>query len=455
MKKLLLLLILIAAGWYFFGFKTDKNDRTETPASSPETAKANANKPEQSSKIKPVVAETAKEIDPFNNFPADDFYKNKDELQKFRKSSQNFYRRDAAKDAELQQLNPVWKLEKLWPADGVHNISGSTCDDHGNIYFLTGDSFDFQIFQLSSDDNAKLRWTFPTMRDVSSNIGEYMTMKVDNDTLLLTEGRYVWVSRPGKKLLYRLSHFPFIIKSVWLQDGRLMLLGEKHLMSCDLSGKDRRTHFAANQAGKSLDLLQKNPQTKFLAGGRGATPDEIILLYGGNSGAIGKYSLSKNTFTEIISLPEIDEQRHIYNVSKNKDNYLFSWAENPLYGTIGMQLVYHIPSGKLSVIGSQINDYLKQFWKTMPADMGISWEKYHNITGNIAYNGKYLLYSGGRNKMQMRDDTPACSGIVDLTKYPDGVSLKYPAVNGLYFSKDGKSLIAIEYYQITRISPKN
>ena len=55
--------------------------------------------------------------------------------------------------------------------------------------------------------------------------------------------------------------------------------------------------------------------------------------------------------------------------------------------------------------------------------------------------------------MQMRDDTPACSGIVDLTKYPDGVSLKYPAVNGLYFSKDGKSLVAVEYYQVTKITP--
>ena len=91
----------------------------------------------------------------------------------------------------------------------------------------------------------------------------------------------------------------------------------------------------------------------------------------------------------------------------------------------------------------------------MPADMGISWEKYHNIAGVIAYNGKYLLYSGGRIRWEMRDDTPACSGIIDLTRYPNGVSLKYPAVNGLYFSKDGKSLIAIEYYQITRISPKN
>ena len=455
MKKLLLLLILIAAGWFFFGFKTDKNDRTETPVSSPETAKINAKKPELSTGAKPAVAETAKAIDPFNNFPADDFYKNKDELQKFRNSSLKFYRRDAAKNAELQQLNPAWKLEKLWPADGIHNISTSTCDDHGNIYFLTGDSFDFQIFQLSSDGKTELRWTFPTMRGVSSNIGNYMTMKVDNDTLLITEGRYVWISRPGKKLLYRLAHFPFIIKSVWLQGGRLMLLGEKHLMSCDLSGKDRRTHFAANQTGKSLDLLQKNPQTKFLAGTMGATPDEAILLYGGPSGAIGKYSLSQNTFSEIISLPEIDEQRHIYNVSKNKDNYLYSWAENPQYGAIGMQILYNIQTGKLSVIGSQINDYLKQFWKTMPADMGISWEKYHNIAGVIAYNGKYLLYSGGRIRREMRDDTPACSGIIDLTRYPNGVSLKYPAVNGLYFSKDGKSLIAIEYYQITRISPKN
>ena len=453
MKKILLLLILIAAGWYLFGFQTDKGDRTETPASSPETAKTNAKKLELSTGAKPAAAETAKPLDPFNNFPADDFYKNKDELQKFRNSSLKFYRRDAAKNAELQQLNPAWEIEKIWPADGVHNISASTCDNHGNIYFLSGNSFDFQIFQLADDAKAELRWTFPTMRGVSSNIGNYMTIKVDNDTLLITEGRYVWVSQPGKKLLYRLSHFPFIIKSVWLQGGRLMLLGEKHLMSSNLLGKDRRTHFSASQAGKALDLLQKNPQAKFLSGGMGANPDEAILLYGGRSGAIGKYSLSKDTFTEIVSLPEIEEPRHIYNLSKNKDNYLFSWAENPAYGAIGMQFAYNLSSGKLTVIGSQINDYLKQFWKTMPVDMGISWEKHHNITGNIAYNGKYLLYSGGRNKMQMRDDTPACSGIVDLKKYPDGVSLKYPAVNGLYFSKDGKSLLAVEYYQVSKISP--
>ena len=120
-----------------------------------------------------------------------------------------------------------------------------------------------------------------------------------------------------------------------------------------------------------------------------------------------------------------------------------------------MQFAYNLSSGKLTVIGSQINDYLKQFWKTMPVDMGISWEKHHHITGSITYNGKYLLYSGGRYRWEMRDDTPACSGIVDLTKYPDGVSLKYPAVNGLYFHKDSKSFIAVEFYQITRITPKN
>ena len=100
MKKLLLLLILIAAGCYFFGFKTDKNDRTETPASSPETAKINAKKPEFSTGAKPAAAETAKPLDPFNNFPADDFYKNKDELQKFRKSA-------ALSSTWMRKNNPV------------------------------------------------------------------------------------------------------------------------------------------------------------------------------------------------------------------------------------------------------------------------------------------------------------------------------------------------------------
>ena len=387
------------------------------------------------------------------NLPAENFYRAPVEMQNFRRISCSFFRRDDAKNAELQRLNPAWKLEKLWPTDKVHHISASTCDDHGNIYFLTNDSFDFKIFQLTNDGKAELRWTFPLMRAVSSNIGEFMTMKVDRDTLLITEGRYVWVSQPNKKLLHSLSHFPFIIRSIWLQNGRLMLLGEKQLMSCDLSGKDRRTHFAANQAGKALDLLHTQPKIKFFAGGMGATSDEAILFYGGRPGAMGKYSLSKNTFTEIVPLPEID--RHLYNVSKYKDHYLYSWAESPQLGAIGMQFAYNLSSGKLTVIGSQINDYLKQFWKTMPVDMGISWEKHHHITGSITYNGKYLLYSGGRYRWEMRDDTPACSGIIDLATYPGGAVLKYPAVNGLYFHKDSKSFIAVEFYQITRITPKN
>lgn len=389
------------------------------------------------------------------NLSAENFYRSPDEMQRFLQSSRGFFCRDAEKSAELQQLNPEWKLEKIWPADGIKDIYASTCDDNGNVFFLTGDSFDFQIFQISDNGKVELRWTFPRMHNVPSDIGRFMTMKVDKDTLLLTEGRYIWISRLGKKLMFRLSNFPFLIKSVWLQGDRLMILGEKQLMSCDLSGKDRHTHFAANQAGKSLPLLQSNPLASFYFGGMGKNLEEVILFYGGRQGAMGKYCLSKNTFTEITSLPEFNEQRYIFSVSQNKDNYLFSWAEKPQYGAIGIQFIYNISSGKLTVLGSQINDFLKQFWKDMPRDMGIVWNKHHNITGAIVCNGKYLLYSGGGVKWEMRDDTPGCSGIVDLTKYPEGVSLKYPAVNGLYFHKDGKSLWAVEYYQVTKITPAN
>ena len=75
------------------------------------------------------------------NLVADDLYKNPGKLKHLWHSSRNFFQRDNAKNAELQQLNPAWKIEKIWPADGVHNISASTCDDHGNIYFLSGNSF--------------------------------------------------------------------------------------------------------------------------------------------------------------------------------------------------------------------------------------------------------------------------------------------------------------------------
>ena len=450
MKKLLLLLILAAAGGYFFFFKSDKEDKTvakETPSQQP-TAK----------KETPAKKVPVKKVDPFAQMPSDGMVKNQAQLQNFWHGSRNFYRRDAAKEAQLQQLNPAWKIEKLWQVTGTQKIYTSTSDDKGNIYFLTADNFDYQIYRISGNAAPELRWSLPKLRDGGGDgLGMFITMHIDGDTLLATEGRYVWISQPGKKVLFRLSHFPFIIKDLWLQDDRLMLLGEKQLMSCDRQGKVRKTHFAANQAGKSLSLFQNNPQAKFFAGGTGNTPDEVILFYGDMPSAFGKYSLSKNEFTEIASLPGTGDQNYIYNVTKSKDSYLYSWAARPDCG-INMQFVYSLKDNKLTVLGSRINDYLKSFWKGMPSNLGITWNPMHNVAGPIAYNGKYLLYSGGNgtgHAKYQRESSAGCAGIVDLTKYPEGVSLQYPAVNGLYFSKDGKSLLAVEYTQVTLITPKN
>ena len=392
------------------------------------------------------------------NLAAEDFYTNPGKLQNFWHNSRNFYRRDTAKEAQLQQLNPAWKIEKLWQAPGTQKIYTSTSDDKGNIYFLTADNFDYQIYRISGNAAPELCWSLPKLRDGGGDaLGMFITMRIDGDTLLATEGRYVWISQPGKKVLFRLSHFPFIIRDLWLQDDRLMLLGEKQLMSCDRQGKARKTHFAANQAGKSLPLYQNNPQAKFFAGGMGNTPDEVILFYGDMPSALGKYSLSKNEFNEIATLPGTGEQNYIYHVTKSKDSYLYSWAARPDCG-INMQFIYSLKENKLTVLGSRINDYLKSFWKGMPSNLGITWNPMHNVAGPIAYNGKYLLYSGGNgtgHAKYQRESSAGCAGIVDLTRYPEGVSLKYPAVNGLYFGKDGKSLLAVEYTQVTLITPKN
>ena len=390
------------------------------------------------------------------NLAAEDFYTNPGKLQNIWFRSCNFYRREAAGEIELQQLNPKWKMEKLWQVPGEQKIYTSTGDDKGNIYFLAADNFDYQIYCISGNAAPELRWSLPKLRDGGGDgLGMFMTIKVDNDILLATEGRYVWISQPGKKILFRLSHFPFSIKDLWLQGDRLMLLGEKQLMSCNLLGKERKTLFAANQAGKSLPLFQNNPQAKFFAGGMGNTPDDVILFYGGMSSALGKYSLSKNEFSEIAPLPGTDEQNYIYHVTKFKDSYLYSWAARPDC-RINMQFVYSLNDNKWTVLGCRINDYLKSFWKGMPSNLGITWNPMHNVAGPIAYNGKYLLYSGGNgagHAKYQREISAGCAGIVDLTRYPEGVSLKYPAVNGLYFDRDGKSLVAVEYYQVTKLTP--
>ena len=68
----------------------------------------------------------------------------------------------------------------------------------------------------------------------------------------------------------------------------------------------------------------------------------------------------------------------------------------------------------------------------------------------------FTLWGNGTGHAKyQRESSAGCAGIVDLTRYPEGVSLKYPAVNGLYFGKDGKCLLAVEYTQVTLITPKN
>ena len=67
------------------------------------------------------------------NFMAEDFYKNPGELQNFWHLSRNFYRRGVAKEAQLQQLNPAWKIEKLWQVQEKQKIYTSTVDDKGEV----------------------------------------------------------------------------------------------------------------------------------------------------------------------------------------------------------------------------------------------------------------------------------------------------------------------------------
>ncbi len=388
------------------------------------------------------------------NLSAGSFYDNPDDMQNFMKNSCQFFCRDAAKEAELQKQNPSWTIEKIWPAKGIQDIYASAIDDKGNIFFLSSNNFDYQIYQIADNGTVDVRWTFPRMREESANMGYLFKIKVENDTVLVTEGRYVWISQQGEKLLYRLSQFPFLIKDIWLQGDRLMLLGQSQLMSCNPRGEDRSMHFSASQAGKTLPLLHSAPRPVFFAGGMGKNPDETILFYGGMKGGLGKYSLDKHQFTEITSLPMAEDQNHVFGVTKNKEIYLYSWTLKSNINSLQMQCAYSVKDDKFTVLGSCVNHSLRAFWGNAPAELGISWNKAHRIAGSIVYDGKYLLYSGEHGKWQ-RDTTAGCAGIVDLSQYPNGTFLRYPSVNGLYFNKVGKSLWAVEYYQVTKITQKH
>lgn len=383
--------------------------------------------------------------------PADDFFNNPEAMKTMRQRSVEFFRRDAAKEAELQNLNSEWNIEKVWPKEGVQTIYTSIMDENGHVFFVTADNFDYQVCRLSDDGEVEIRWTFPRLREGRSV--DCFKMKMERDTLLITDGCFVWISQPERKLLWRIANFPFIIKDLWLQDDRVILLGEKQLMSCDRLGEKREMHFAANQMDKILPLFQTAPQAKFLAGGKGQNSDELILFYGERPSAIGMYSLNKKEFTPLATLPRVGEQGCFFNVTQRNGLYLYCCAEASrcLWQA---QIAYSVAENRLILLGCSGEDILKSFWQEMPAEKGIRWLPEHCITGKMESNGHLLLYSGG-SVPGLRETTPGCSGIVDMKRYPSGASLKFPAVNGLYFHSDSKSIWALEFNEITRLTPKD
>ena len=80
--------------------------------------------------------------------------------------------------------------------------------------YMNREAFDKTVAEGRVTFFSRTRSTLWTKGETRGNylLVKDMYIDCDNDTLLITEGRYVWVSQPGKKLLYRLSHFPFIIK---------------------------------------------------------------------------------------------------------------------------------------------------------------------------------------------------------------------------------------------------
>ena len=315
--------------------------------------------------------------------------------------------------------------------------------------FVSGVLSRIIVFQLKKTQCYAKKTTVPL-----ANGGYAFKMKIDKGTVLVTEGRRVWISLDDQKLLCRIVDFPFTINDLWLQRGRLMILGEKALMSCDLRDNDRKVHISANQMAKSLPIFQEDREMFFFAGGTGKNDDEAILFNGGQASAIGSYSIAEHKYNRLTTLPQVYRQMDLFSVTRSADNcgnYLYSWAAGPDC-MAQIEILFSAADGQFRVIGSRGSDFFETAWNAIPDDWGMKWCPWHNISGELEYNGRYLLYSGRRGGWD-RNQLSGSAGIVDLDQYPSGISLQYPAVNGLYFHPDGQSLWAVEYYQVTKIRP--
>lgn len=344
---------------------------------------------------------------------------------------------------------------RLWPDSGEERriLASTVSDDLQTIVFLTRDEFDYQVMRLGPDGKTKLLATFPLEPNRWAGCDYGWRISCGDGGYLVYTGEAVFPGSSGDGPLRKIGMIPFRINAAWMGCGRIFVLGDSDLVSFDYSGKDRKAHFSASQEGKSLAIQKEFPGLKAFYGSPGGDADSVLIFFsGGRNGQteIRRFRLGDGSCETLAALPP---GREDYSQIDRFNGSLFWYYGAPdcVFGEYYFR--YDISANRLTVPVFRKAKFSSSNCLSRLPDLSHSFllNEGSGFGGAFLMAGNSLFITGilpsGRSLPGSKPPTASAAILV-----PGSEPHMLPAVNGLYPAPDGKSVIAVGFDRIERLS---
>ncbi len=363
-----------------------------------------------------------------------------------------------AEGGELPPPAPVPAKEqpaaaRLWPDAGEERriLASAVSGDLQTILFLTRDDFDYQVMRLEPGGGTKLQATFPLEPNRWTGCDYGWRISIGDGGYLVFNGDSVYPGSSDGGLLRKIGMIPFRMNAVWMTGKRIFVLGDSDLVSFDCSGKDRRTHFSASQEGKRLAIQKESSGLNAFYGCPGADAESVLIFFFGSSGQaeIRRFRLGDGSCEKMADLPQ---GRDDYSQIVRFNDSLF-WYYGAPDGVVGEYYFrYDISANRLTVPVFRKAKYSSSFFQSRLPDLSHSFllDEKNSFGGAYLMAGDSLFITGALpDRNNLPGSKPKTVSAAVLT--PGSAPSLLPAVNGLYPSPDGKSVIAVGFDRIERL----
>lgn len=344
--------------------------------------------------------------------------------------------------------NDGWKTTKLWP-DGEEKhqvLASAVSDDFSSICFLTRDEFDFVVMRLDRSGQVTKLATFPQHPDLQKNHG--WKLCVEGDDIAVAYWDAFWCGKAGERPLRKIEALPIRPHTLWIRGGRIYGLGEYSLMSFDFSGNDRKMHFSRTQEGTRL----KAGSGYCIYGTRGGEGEIILICSGISTLEFLRYRLADGSCEKLAEAPSVSI--NCSRIIRSGDSlFWFYGSPNEIFGSYYFR--YDISANRVTLPVYGKGKAQPRCYNSLLPYLSSSTE----LKTDGAFGGGYLmkgntLYINGILPNGIFYPMPpetVSAAVYDLDR-PESDALIIPAVNGLYPAPDGKSVIAVGFDRIDRLT---